>query len=123
MGGWRPVVDLSLLNKVIQLTEFKMETEISVITADRKRDFLASVDLKDAYFQIPVHPASRRLLQFIFEEKIFQFKILYVGLSTTPQVFARVFQVVSARAHSREICLLRYLDNWLLLASSPRLLS
>ena len=35
-----------------------------------------------------------------------------------PQVFTRVFAAVSARAHSRGIRLLRYLDDWLVLASS-----
>ena len=39
-------------------------------------------------------------------------------LSTAPQVFTRVFVVVSTWAHARRIRLLRYLDDWLVLASS-----
>ena len=31
----------------------------------REGDFLASIDLKDAYFQIPVHQSSRKLLKFL----------------------------------------------------------
>ena len=42
------------------------------------------------------------------------------GLSTAPQVFTRVFAVVSVWAHSHRIRLLHYLDDWLLLASSER---
>ena len=34
----------------------------------------------------------------------YQFKALYFGLSTAPQVFTRVFAAVSAWAHSRGIC-------------------
>ena len=44
--------------------------------------------------------------------------VLCFGLSTAPQVFTRVFAAVSAWAHSRGIRLLRYLDDWLVLASS-----
>ena len=51
-GGWRPVIDLSHLNGFVRLTPFKMETVASVLLSVRVGDFLASIDLKDAYFQI-----------------------------------------------------------------------
>ena len=54
-GGWRPVIDLSRLNDFVQLTSFKMATVASVLLSVREGDFLASLDLKDAYFQIPIH--------------------------------------------------------------------
>ena len=94
-GGWRPVIDLSPLNEFVRQTPVKMETTASVLLSVREGDFLASVDLKDAYFQTA-----------------------YFGLSTAPQVFTRVFATVSAWAHSRGVRLLRYLDDWLVLASS-----
>ena len=86
----------------------------------REGDFLASLDLKDAYFQIPIHGSSRKLLRFMSEGTVYQFKALCFGLSTAPQVFTRVFAAVSAWAHSRGIRLLRYLDDWLVLSSSER---
>ena len=66
-GGWRPVIDLSHLNDFVQLTPFKMETVASVLLSVREGDFLASLDLKDAYFQIPIHGSSRKLLRFMSE--------------------------------------------------------
>ena len=76
------------------------------------------MDLKDAYFQIPVHWSLRKLLHFTSEGTVYQFKVLCFGLSTASQVFTRVFAAVSAWAHSRGIRLLWYLDDWLVLASS-----
>ena len=114
-GGWRPVIDLSHLNDFVQLTPFKMETVASVLLSVREGDFLASLDLKDAYFQIPIHGSSRKLLRFMSEGTVYQFKALCFGLSTAPQVFTRVFAAVSAWAHARGIRLLRYLDDWLVL--------
>ena len=119
-GGWRPMIDLSHLNDFVQLTPFKMETVASVLLSVREGDFLASLDLKDAYFQIPIHGSSRKLLRFMSEGTVYQFKALCFGLSTAPQVFTRVFAAVSAWAHSRGIRLLRYLDDWLVLSSSEK---
>ena len=111
-GGWRPVIDLSHLNEFVQLTRFKMKTVASVLLSVREGDFLASLDLKDAYFQIPIHPSSRKLLRFTSEGTVYRFRALCFGLSTAPQVFTRVFTAVSAWAHSHGIRLLRYLDDW-----------
>ena len=119
-GVWRPVIDLSHLNEFVQLTRFKMETVTSVLLSVREGDFLASLDLKDAYFQIPIHPSSRKLLTFTWEGTAYQLRALCFGLSTAPQVFTRVFAAVSEWAHSHGIRLIRYLDNWLVLASSER---
>ena len=119
-GGWRPVIDLSHLNDFVQLTPFKMETVASVLLSVREGDFLASLDLKDAYFQIPINGSSRKLMRFMSEGTVYQFKALCFGLSTAPQVFTRVFAAVSAWAHARGIRLLRYLDDWLVLSSSEK---
>ena len=65
--GWRTVIDLSHLNEFVLQTPFKMETVTSVLLSIRAGDFLASIDLEDAYFQIPVHQSSRKLLRSLSE--------------------------------------------------------
>ena len=69
---------------------FKMETNQSVLCALRRDDWMVSIDLKDAYLQIPVHPDSRQFLQFMAFEVSYQFRALCFCLSTAPQVFTRV---------------------------------
>ena len=69
-GGWRPVIDLSPLNGFVQLTPFRMETVTSVLASIREGDFLASIDLKDAYFQVPIHRSiEARKLPFRMEAR------------------------------------------------------
>ena len=72
-GVWQPVIDLSHLNKFVQLTRFKMETVASVVLSVREGDFLASLNLKEEYFQIPIHPSLRKLLRFTSEGTVYQF--------------------------------------------------
>ena len=79
---------------------------------------MVSLDLKDAYLQVPMHPESRKFLRFMVGGKVYQFKVLCFGLSTAPQVFTRVMAPVSAVLHRTGVRLCRYLDDWLLQASS-----
>ena len=44
-----------------------------------------SLDLKDTYFQIPIHLDSQPSLRIALNGKVFQFKALCFGLFTTPQ--------------------------------------
>ena len=120
MSETSPAFHLPVSPLVRSLLDDTMETVASVLLSVREGDFLASLDLKDAYFQIPIHGSSRKLLRFMSEGTVYQFKALCFGLSTAPQVFTRVFAAVSAWAHSRGIRLLRYLDDWLVLSSSEK---
>ena len=70
-GGWRPVIDLSPLNLFVRQTKFRMETVALVMASIREGNFMASLDLKDAYFQIPIHRDSRRYLRFVSEEVVY----------------------------------------------------
>ena len=117
-GGWRPIIDLSTLSLDVDRTPFRMETSQMVLRAVRRNNCMVSIDLKDAYLQIPIHPASRRYLRFTAGGKTWQFRVLCFGLSTAPQVFTRVMASVSGFLHQLGIRMLRYLDYWLILASS-----
>ena len=117
-GSWRPVIDLSHLNRFVDVSHFQMETIQSVLLSVRQGDWMASIDLKEAYLQVPIHPSSRHLLRFVFRDQVYQFKALCFGLSTAPQVFTRVMAPVSAILHSMGIRMRRYLDDWLVQSSS-----
>ena len=117
-GSWRPVIDLSHLNRFVDVSHFQMETIQSVLLSVRQGDWMASIDLKEAYLQVPIHPSSRHLLRFVFRDWVYQFKALCFGLSTAPQVFTRVMAPVSAILHSMGIRMRRYLDDWLVQSSS-----
>ena len=112
-GSWRPIIDLSTLNDY-----FHMETPQSVLRSIRPGDWMVSLDLQDAYLQVPVHHDSRCFLRFMVAGKSYQFRVLCFGLTTAPQVFTRIMAPVSAILHRYGVRMLRYLDDWLILAST-----
>ena len=116
--SWRPIIDLSTVNLDVDRTPFRMETSRMVLCAVCRNDWMVSIDLKDAYLQIPIHPVSRRYLRFTAGGKTWQFRVLGFGLSTALQVFTRVMAPVSGFLHQLGIRMLQYLDDWLILASS-----
>ena len=118
---WRPVIDLSALNLLVLKSPFDMETLQSVLLSVRRGDWMVSVDLRDAYLQVPVHLNSHRFLWFMTLGRVFQFKALCFGLSMVLQVFSTVMAPVSAFLHQSGIRIRRYLEDWLVQASSREL--
>jgi len=83
-GMFRPVFNLKPLNAHVVKRSFKMATVKSVANAIRPGDFAVSLDLKDAYLHVPILPAHRRYLKFIFKGQTFHFTVLPFGLSSAP---------------------------------------
>ena len=79
---------------------------------------MVSLDLQDAYLQVPVHPASRHYQKFCVGDVVYQFRALCFGLSSAPQVFTRIMAPISSIMHRHGFRLLRYLDFWLVLGST-----
>ena len=102
-GGWRPVIDLKNLNTHIHAPHFRMFTTSSVLSSVRKGDYAFKIDLQNAYFHVPIHPNSRKYLRFAFENKVYQFRVLPLGLNTAPWVFTRLGHTVTGYLHRRGI--------------------
>ena len=115
---WRPILDLSALNKFLKVGTFKMETPETIRTSLHQGEWVTSIDFKDAYFHIPIHPQSRKYLRFHLLGQSYQFKALPFGLSTAPMEFTTVVKEVKLIAQSQGIRVHQYLDDWLVRARS-----
>jgi hypothetical protein len=70
-GGWRPIINLKALNLFIPHMHFKMEGVNTVRHTIRQGDWLAKVDLKDAYFSVALNPSQRKFFCFKWGGKFF----------------------------------------------------
>ena len=113
---WRPILDLSALNKFLSVKTFKMETPETIRISLQQGEWVTLLDFSDAYFHIPVHVQSRKYLRFHFQNQSYQFRALPFGLSTAPMEFTCVVKEVKLMAQSRGIRIHQYLDDWLIRA-------
>ncbi|XP_057685683.1 uncharacterized protein LOC130911993 [Corythoichthys intestinalis] len=117
-GGFRPVLDLRGLNRYLKVLPFRMLTVADVLRVVARGEWFTSVDLKDAYFHVPVAPRHRRFLRFAYRGRHWQFRVLPFGPSLSPRVFTRVVRAGLAPLQSVGRKILPYLDDWLLCALS-----
>ena len=66
----RPVINLRPLNNFLRHEHFKMEGIHVVKDLLRQGDWLTRIDLKDAYFAIPIHTQDRKYLILVAEQVI-----------------------------------------------------
>lgn len=113
------MIDLKRLNRYIRPESFKMDSLQTIIQAVQPMDWMISVNLQDAYLHVPILPAFQKYLRFAVGQTHLQFQALPFGLCTSPRVFTKI--LISALAPLREkgLRIYHYLDDILLLASSP----
>ena len=131
-GGWRPILNLKAFNKFVKPLSFRMETLRTVMdclgeahqqrlkTSEHLRDssmsetWAVSIDLRDAYFHVPVAPEHTRFLRFAYDGRAYEFLVLPFGLSTAPRVFTRIVRTIEAFLKIQGVDMYQYLDDWLL---------
>ena len=122
-GGQRPVVNLKPLNQFLPYEHFKMEGIHMVRDLLRKGDFMIKIDLKDAYFTVPLCQEHQKFVRFNWEGTLYEFACLPFGLSIAPRVFTKILKPVVALLRQLGIRLIIYLDDLLIMAQSKEILN
>ena len=86
-GGHRLIVNLRSLNKQIKKRCYRLPTIRNLRLALNQGDWMAKIDIEDAYFHALVHPSLRPYLAFQWHGTFWQFRVLPFGLTTAPAVF------------------------------------
>ena len=117
-GDLRAILNLKPLNKHLVLERFRFETLQQVIVAIQPGDWLATIDLKDAYLHVPVRKSHWKYLRFWFLGQAWECMVLMFGIKTAPKVFTKILAPVIASLRRQGILLYVYLDDILLRAPS-----
>jgi len=88
-----------------------MEDIRSALVLLSQNDYMASIDLKDAYFLIPVHSEFRKFLRFRFNSKLYQFTCLPFRLCTSPYVTQKIMKPVMNKLRLLGILSIIYIDD------------
>ena len=79
---------------------------------------MATLDLQDAYFMVPIAAEDRIFLRFSFESNLYEFNCLPFGLSIAPWIFTKIMRPVLSCLRERNFLSVAYLDDFLLLGNT-----
>ena len=80
-GSFRMILNLKKLNDYMPYIHFKTETIKSVLNLVTPNCYyMAKIDIKDAYYSIPILPEHQKFLKFSLQGKLYKFTRLPNGL-------------------------------------------
>ena len=110
-GSYRMILNLTKLNQYASKIHFKMDTLNTVNNFIEKDCYMASIDLKDAYYSVSITPADRKYLRFMWRGSLSQFTCLPNGLSCAPRKFTKLLKPALSTLHLRDHVSSAYPDD------------
>lgn len=117
-GSYRLVMDLTELNKSIMSPSFAMTNQRTLRKIMACPAWMASLDIKDAFLHIPMRQNLHKYLALTCNGRLYFFKTLPFGLTTSPRTFTFVMKHPMALLHSVGINAIVYIDDLLIWADS-----
>ena len=110
-GSYRTILNLKHFNEYVQYRHFKMDTLDTVVKMMKPGCYMASIDLKDAYYMLPVHPDHQKFLKFKFKGTLYQYTCLPNGLSSAPRIFTKLLKPVYSTLRGMGHIISGYIDD------------
>ena len=111
-GGHRFIINLSKLNSFIEAPHFHMTNHHGLASMLQPPVWLASLDLQDAYFHVPIRRSLHKYLAFVYAGDLYFFKALPFGLNVAPYIFTRLMRYPLGLLHNQGVQVAAYLDDW-----------
>ena len=110
-GSVRIILNLKQFNEIVEYEHFKMENAITAMQMIRKGCFMASIDLRSAYYSVPIKEEFRKYLKFIWRGQLFQYTCFPNGLSNCPRYFTKLMKPVYAFLRCKGHISTAYIDD------------
>ena len=91
-GSFRMVLSLKNLNKFVVYHHFKMDTIWSAVNMMKQNCFMASIDLMDAYYLVPICVEQQKFLKFILRGEGYKFTCFPNGLARSPRKLIKLMK-------------------------------
>ena len=110
-GSHRMILNLKVLNKSITYHHFKLDNLGSVIKLMRPNCFMATIDLKDAYYSVPVSEKHQKYLKFYWKGHYYKLTCFPNGLCFCPWKFTKLIKPVHSCLRLQGHILAAYIDD------------
>ena len=110
-GTQRLILNLKHLNKYLEYKHFKMQTLQTILTLIQPNCYMATIDLKDAYYSVKIDGNDTCFLKFLCSSKLLTFVVLPNGFSPGPQKFTKLTKPRLAMLRMRGYTVAIYIDD------------
>ena len=110
-GSFRLILNLKDFNKSVTYEHFKMENLWSATNMITKGCYMASVDLRHAYYSVPIRWEDRKYLRFEWSNRLYQFTCFPNGLSNCPRFFTKLLKPVYSHLRSQGHLSAAFIDD------------
>ena len=115
-GEYRMVLNLKDLNLDIQYYHFKMETFETALKLIKLNSYMASIDIRHAYYSVPIAVEHKQFLCFKWKGTFFHYTCLPNGISCAPRYYTKLLKPVYATLRQLGHINMGYIDDSLLVA-------
>ena len=110
----RTILNLKSLNKDCETYHFKMETLKQAIHMVTRISYLASIDIKDAFYSIPMHNSCKKYLKFMWSCSPYVYNVMPNGYVDAMRVFTKMLKPAFAYLREQGYTSVVYVDDSLL---------
>ena len=107
----RLILNLKEFKKNVVYRHFKRNILKTALNMMRQNCFMASIDLSNAYYSVPVALTDQKYLLFKLEGQFYKFVCLPNGLSSARRVFTKLLKPVFPALHKQGHQIMGYLDD------------
>ena len=117
-GKIRLILNLKQLNQHIPYIHFKVKNIGTVLDMLTENCFMATLDLKDAYYCVKIDPDSQKYLRFVYNNKLYQYTVYPSGLSLCPRHFTKLMKPMLCVLREKGHLIIIFIDDLLIIATS-----
>lgn len=110
-GSYCMILNLKFFNEFVKHRHFEMDTLDAAVKMMKPNCYMASIDLTDTYYMVPVHEADQKFLKFEFMGRFYQYTCLPNGLSSALGIFTKLLKPVYSTLHGMGHMSSGYIDD------------
>ena len=117
-GNYRMILNLKTFNEFLKFKHCKLESIEDALDLITEGCYFGSVDLKDAYYSIPIRENYQKYLKLFWKEEYYQYIVLLNGFSPDVRVFTKVLTPPFKCLRSKRHLFVKYINDSLLLGET-----
>ena len=117
-GGYRMILNLKPLNKLIKYRKFKMDHIHQVLDLVTQNCVMTSLDIRSAFNHVAVHRAHQKFMCFEWDNKFYEFQCLAQGATCSPRYFVKITAPLMKYLRAQGVTIIIYIDDTILIGSS-----